>query len=255
MRILALGLPRSGTDSLRQAFLTLGYTNVFHGFELPSTRADDCIEWVSLLQTKDRGDVAAVEKFDFDTLLGDCDCVMDAPPCMFAEELLDFYPHAKVVLNRRDDLDAWHRSMVDAVNTLLNSWTLWGLSWFDARLFWWFWTPTLCFQMLARGRFEQIGKQWAQDYYDGLEQKLKAEGRDYLNWDVKDGWDPLCTFLDHQVPREPFPWSNKSGKEFEQNMMGAIERMVKRAMLKAGLCFLALGTAAAALWWANRRRL
>jgi Sulfotransferase domain len=42
MQILALGLPRSGTDSLRSALLILGYSCVWHGFDLPSTRPSDC---------------------------------------------------------------------------------------------------------------------------------------------------------------------------------------------------------------------
>ncbi|KAI1618589.1 hypothetical protein EDD37DRAFT_273612 [Exophiala viscosa] len=227
----------------------LGYTNIFHGFELPSTRANDCIIWVPLLQAKDRGDISTVEAFDFDTVLGDCDCVLDAPPCIFAKELLDFYPHAKVILNRRRDVDVWHRSMIEAVNALLNNWILWTLSFFDAQLFWWFWTPTLCFKILANGKFEQIGKQVARDHYDGLEAKLQEDGRDYLNWEVTEGWAPLCKFLDRKVPSKPFPSGNKSGKEFEKNMIKAIERMVKRAALKAFSVFVVLSCMAVLVWW------
>ena len=47
---------------------------------------------------------------------------MDVPPCMLAAELLDFYPQAKVVLSRRRDLDAWHRSTSDAAKIVLGSW-------------------------------------------------------------------------------------------------------------------------------------
>lgn len=190
-----------------------------------------------------------VRAFDFDTVLGDCDCVMDAPPCILAEELLDFYPHAKVILNRRRDLDAWHRSVSDAVNMLLNSWLLWGLSFFDAQLFWWFWTPTLSFRILADGKFEQSGKQIARDHYDGLETKLKRDGRDYLSWDVTEGWAPLCAFLGRKVPADPFPSGNRSGKEFENNMTKAMGKMLKRATIKAFSVFVLLSGTALAVWW------
>ena len=33
-----------------------------------------------------------------------------------------------------------------------------------------------------------------------------------LIFDVKEGWDPLCKFLDVPVPsNQPFPWENDTG--------------------------------------------
>jgi hypothetical protein len=29
-----------------------------------------------------------------------------------------------------------------------------------------------------------------------------------LEWNVVDGWDPLCKFLKKEVPKEPFPRTN-----------------------------------------------
>lgn len=31
------------------------------------------------------------------------------------------------------------------------------------------------------------------------------KGRRFLEWDVRDGWGPLCEFLDMSVPDVPFP--------------------------------------------------
>lgn len=31
-----------------------------------------------------------------------------------------------------------------------------------------------------------------------------------LEWNVEDGWEPLCKFLDKTVPDEPFPHVNKA---------------------------------------------
>lgn len=34
---------------------------------------------------------------------------------------------------------------------------------------------------------------------------------DLLIWNVKDGWEPLCSFLDKEMPDEPIPHDNKTG--------------------------------------------
>lgn len=77
MGVLVLGLPRSGTDSLRTALRRLGYTTIWHGFELPATRQSESFTWVPLLEAKAAGDPdGLVRGFDWDTMLGDCDVLM-----------------------------------------------------------------------------------------------------------------------------------------------------------------------------------
>jgi hypothetical protein len=66
MQILALGLPRSGTDSLHSAWLILRYKCVWHGFDLPSTPPDDCAIWVPFLQAKAYGKDTPGQEFDSD---------------------------------------------------------------------------------------------------------------------------------------------------------------------------------------------
>jgi hypothetical protein len=33
-----------------------------------------------------------------------------------------------------------------------------------------------------------------------------------LEWSVEDGWEPLCKFLDKDVPKEDFPHANTRGE-------------------------------------------
>ena len=41
---------------------------------------------------------------------------------------------------------------------------------------------------------------------------------DLLIWNLKDGWEPLCTFLGKEIPNEPIPHDNKTGDvEFIRN--------------------------------------
>ncbi|KAK6382357.1 hypothetical protein LTS17_004244 [Exophiala oligosperma] len=249
MQVLALGLPRSGTDSLKLGLEKLGYHDIWHGFNLPSSRANDCPLWLQLLQAKERGDQRLVEGFDWDRLLAECDGIMDMPPLLFAEELLDFYPHAAVILNRRRDMNAWHRSLNEAVEMTIGSWIFWVLSRWDARMYWWYRTVVLSISMMGKGPggFQQNGKQWAEDYYQNLESKLNNEERNYLKWEVQQGWEPLCKFLDKPVPDEEFPWENKAGAEFQKKVEAAGIRMAIRAFRNMVIAGVIVGGSLA--WW------
>ena len=92
MQVLALGLSRCGTESLKFALEELGYKGVYHGYECTG---DQAMVWTRLWDAKvGSGSKVVVE--DFDRLIGNYGAVTDAVGCMFAEDLIDAYPHAKV---------------------------------------------------------------------------------------------------------------------------------------------------------------
>lgn len=68
-----------------------------------------------------------------------------------------------------------------------------------------------------------------------------------LEWNVQEGWEPLCQFLDKDIPDEPFPHVNtkdKGWKEREAQLMGG---MVVPAMRNAAILSVTLlGVATAA---------
>ncbi|KAK5949136.1 hypothetical protein OHC33_009877 [Knufia fluminis] len=250
LRILALGLPRSGTDSLRSALLTLGYAPICHGFEMPISRSTEPRLWVPLLRAKLDNNNTPAQTMDWDVMLGNCDVLMDMPPCIFAEELLEYYPDAQVILNRRRDMDAWHASLSTAVESVLGSWIVWGCSWFDAELFWWMWTSVLCIRIMGRGgSFRENGRAWGEEYYRRLEGELKRDGREYLDWEVREGWGPLCEFLGKEVPGAEFPWGNRSGGEFEKNVERAMGSKIRRSLLRMGaVVAVVVGVATVGVW-------
>ena len=53
-------------------------------------------------------------KPEFDKLLADYDVVMDLPGCVFAKELVEAYPLAKVILTMRRYED-WEKSMSESI--------------------------------------------------------------------------------------------------------------------------------------------
>lgn len=81
MQVLALGLSRSGTDSLRAALEELGL-KTYHGFSTTDDGAGDAVIWCNLLRRKykgeggerERGD-CLITKEEFDIVLGESEAV------------------------------------------------------------------------------------------------------------------------------------------------------------------------------------
>ncbi|KAK4498126.1 hypothetical protein PRZ48_010782 [Zasmidium cellare] len=109
LQVLALGISRSGTESLRQALVELGYNDCHHGFRY-ITDPTEILPWVRLALARQEGNKSRLSAKHFDKVIGDCQAVTDTPSCGFAHEFLDAYPDAKVILNYREDLDAWYKS-------------------------------------------------------------------------------------------------------------------------------------------------
>lgn len=141
MQVLCVGFPRSGTESLQQALLALGYDYTYHGWDIVFDLPIPAPGWVRLAQKKHHapsrpGDEPRVTREDFDELIGHCVAVTDAAASCFAPEMIAAYPEAKVVLNVRRDADAWERSAVDTLVKVNKSWVFYLASWFDKECFW-----------------------------------------------------------------------------------------------------------------------
>lgn len=189
LEVLALGISRAGTESLRNALIELGYYDVHHGIRfLLSDR--ERLQWLRLAWAQHTHNAAGLTTADFDRVLGDCAAVTDMPACGFAQELLTAYPDAKVVLNYRPDVEAWYQSMLE-LETLGRTQTrkAYVLSWFQSDLFWQqrvatYWLRGRHF----KGDFRKNGKAWYAEHYRSLEERLTREGRPFLKWKVDDGW-------------------------------------------------------------------
>ena len=56
-----------------------------------------------------------------------------------------------------------------------------------------------------------------------------GNGRQFLEYDVKEGWGPLCRFLEVEVPEVEFP-SKNAREAFEGNRDALIKPFLDRAM-------------------------
>lgn len=92
----------------------------------------------------------------------------------------------------------------------------------------------------------EVGRKRYDEHYGELERLLKAEGREYLDWTVEDGWGPLCAFLEQKVPESEFPSGNdtkalaamraRMHKRGNKRIMRNV--MIKSVVLVAGVALL-----------------
>lgn len=155
--------------------------------------------WVRLAQKKWHGagdGESNITAADFDAIIGHSVAVTDAAASCFAAEMIAAYPDAKVVLNRRKDIDAWYRSAVKHIAYVEESWPLYlvtGLT----RLGFWSWTvyETYLWRLMFRGGtvsdgVRRNGKWVYREHYNMIRGLVPKEN--LLEWTVEDGWEPLC---------------------------------------------------------------
>jgi hypothetical protein len=84
--------------------------------------------WVALARRKCFvPNAEAITSADFDALLGHAVAVTDAAANCFAPELIAAYPNAKVILNSRREIDAWHSSVMSNIVAVNDDWFKWLL--------------------------------------------------------------------------------------------------------------------------------
>jgi hypothetical protein len=114
---------------------------------------------------------------------------------------MQLFPDAKIILTPRDE-DAWIESMSDTL--------VWSHTKPDA-------DKARPLRLLAEkyhtycwhDDFAKYGRTFYREY---LQQVTRlGQGRQMLEYTVKEGWGPLCSFLDLPVPDEPFPRNDELG--------------------------------------------
>ncbi|VUC24299.1 unnamed protein product [Clonostachys rosea] len=231
MQVLCVGFPRTGTESLQQALIKLGYDYTYHGWDILFERPVSMPGWVGLARRKFKthtrsravhGD-CTITAAEFDVLLGHCTAVTDAAGSVFAAELIQAYPEAKVILNIRRDEEAWHQSACQSLVDQ-NSLGFWITSFFCAEMFWaWHVYQRFLWASLFRAQDGSLGRaiygngRWIYREHNDMIRGLVPAER-LLEWSVEDGWEPLCMFLGKQVPEEEFPHANTRGEGFKERV-------------------------------------
>lgn len=192
LQVIGAGFGRTGTSSLKIALEQLGFGRCYH---FRNMLADWHVpRWNAILDGANA---------DWDGLFRGYGSTADFPAAAYYRELASAYPAAKVILSNRDPED-WYRSTRDTLQPLRRALPTWlppfGLI---AKV-----TDKLLWQGAFEGRFDD------REYMIGRYARHLAEVRAaipaerLLVFDVREGWEPLCAFLDVPVPAAPFPRVN-----------------------------------------------
>ena len=192
LEVIGAGYGRTGTMSLKRALEILGFGRCYHFTEL--LKRGHAARWLA---------IANGEPADWRSLFAGYSATVDWPAAAYYRVLANHYPDAKVILTVRDP-DEWHASIREALLPLrrtLSAWIPWA-----SRL------GRLTDRVIWDGTFE--GRAAERDFavarFDRHTREVCAEidARRLLVFDVKQGWEPLCRFLDRPVPGVPFPRAN-----------------------------------------------
>jgi Sulfotransferase domain len=192
MKLIGASFPRMGTLSTKAALEQLGLGPCYH-FLTQFERPQDVDVWQAAAEGK---------PVDWTVFFADFQSAVDWPASRFYKQLMALYPDAKVLLNVRDP-EAWYESMMKTVYPASRMGLSAPAESILARMG--RMIDTLAWQPLFHGRFED--KTYALSVFERHNQEVQAYAPAHrlLVWDVKEGWEPLCRFLDVPAPDTPFP--------------------------------------------------
>ena len=207
LKVIGAGFGRTGTLSLKEALEKLGYGPCHHMKEVFQNA--DQTEYFYL---------ASIGKsVDWDEVFKDYSSAVDWPAVAYYKELSDKYPNAKVILGMRD-AGSWYNSASTTIYQMSQNFPKW------IRLI----IPRAdrLFKMIDKTVFgepfsykfedKEAAIKVFNDHVDEVKRSIPKER--LLIHSAKDGWEPLCAFLDVPVPEEPYPWVNDS-KVFARRLM------------------------------------
>jgi hypothetical protein len=247
VEVIGAGFGRTGTTSLKAALERLGFDPCYHMTEV-FTHPEHADFWVAAW----RG-----EPVDWDGVLGDYEATLDWPACTFYEQLMEQHPDARVLLSVRDP-ESWYestRSTIYELTKLIEGSTIsrviFGLvsllvfGGFTGR------RSSLANDLIWEGTFDGKfeDKAYAIEVFERHNEEVKRHvpPERLLVYEVKEGWVPLCEFLDVPEPDEPFPRLNDTAQM--QRGMIAI-----KSLTNAVRAALALSVAAALVLLLRRAR-
>jgi hypothetical protein len=194
--VIGAGVGRTGTTSLKAALerLGLGPCHTMLGlFQEP--------EQIPIWQQAARG-----EPVDWTKVYAGYRSTVDWPGARFWRQLADAFPKAKIILTIRDPA-SWYASArssiyAAAMEPLPES----GADPVFASM--WHMSRELIWDGIFHGRFDdqEYAVQVYEEHNRAVREELDADR--LLVFDVKQGWQPLCQFLQVPIPEESFPHAN-----------------------------------------------
>jgi hypothetical protein len=209
IKVIGAGFSRTGTGSMKAALEHLGYSECYHVFDL-GVRPDHMQYWEA---------AADKEPVEWSKVFEGFQAVVDTPGFLFFKELLNYYPQAKVVLTIRDP-NNWYDSARSTIYQKFSRANLraklmlkfhafrktkfQGTEMFRLR------RRLFHFKAVQQGVFNwrfhdrEYAIKVFEEHIETVKKAVPPEK--LLIFQVKEGWEPLCEFLEVGVPvDDPFP--------------------------------------------------
>ena len=217
--VIGAGLGRTGTMSLKIALEMILPGKCHHMI----TAVFHQEEWRDILTGKMSDD-------DFKEFFLSNNYVagVDVPFCWEYERAMAVFPNAKIILTVREP-QGWVKSIKSTVSRVF-AFESPAILFLSSGLFSTYLSlhnvvgfPKVLLdafynnnqrKMLTKAVSENRGVEYFNNWIDGVEKKVPA--KKLLKFNVKEGWEPLCKFLNVPVPDAPFPNVNSSAFFIEE---------------------------------------
>jgi hypothetical protein len=205
LNVIGAGLGRTGTYSLKLAINQIGLGPCHHMEEVLHNMAVHVPLWSA----------AAAGKPDWPKIYDGYKSAVDWPTACFFRELVKEYPAAKFVLTQRDP-EKWADSFGATIYKLLA-----GKDQAPQEMRAWL---QMASEIIANTGFplgldrDELVRRF-EAHNEAVKETIPAS--QLLVFEVKDGWGPLCDFLEVPVPDGEFPRTNHR-EEFWDRVNGKI---------------------------------
>ena len=228
LKLIHCGLHRAGTTSLAKALDILGMGPIWHPALNKLEDNNKYLKWWD--QNKIMQRLEKNEFIDFDIFLNmiKCSTIMDAPASLYWPLFMDYYPNSKIILTIRD-FKGWYQSN-KFIYKILKS-TVIKLIYHYGNAPFLNWLVTKYLVGLEKvwpilNVDENISRQKYLEYIQFVKEGCKDSNR-LLIFNCKDGWKPLCEFLNVEIPQNvPFPFKNSEDSVRRKVMTGFIESVL-----------------------------
>ena len=206
LQVVGAGFGRTGTNSLKLALERLGFGPCHHMFEIRDN-PDQLRYWSA---------AARGELLDWDAVFADYRACVDWPSARFWRELAAHYGKAKVLLSVRPE-ERWIKSVLATIYPAMRDRVTREPDHFHD-------TMDMAYELIVEqtfgGRLDDPDHAMAVFRTHVAEVQRTIAADRLLTYDVAEGWEPLCAFLNVPIPDEPFPHVNSTeafhGRELEK---------------------------------------
>lgn len=249
--VIGAGIGRTGTLSLKMALEIIFKKPCYHMDQIINKHPEHVRMWSQLFDLMEQDPEAHLPEDLVREIFRGYQATTDNPGCTIYKQLMKIYPQAKVILTTRDP-QTWIQSVRATVRPRKPIFQPGLLGWLKARLVFPAGFPHMLDQTLSLSLGQNVDfdddEQMIRGFIRWNEEVTRVVPTDrLLVFRVRDGWEPLCRFLNKPIPQEPFPHVNDRGE-----MQRRIAEFRKRLILFVSSSTLVLGLSLAlGIWWSR----